>query len=57
MKPVHFRVGRFLVGFLGLMFLSDAAWAQFLSREQIVRALMMQPGPPNFADRLRLIDR
>jgi outer membrane protein OmpA-like peptidoglycan-associated protein len=55
MKPVHFRVGRFLaVGFLGLMFLSDAAWAQFLSREQIVRALMMQPGPPNFADRLRI---
>jgi outer membrane protein OmpA-like peptidoglycan-associated protein len=43
----------FAVGFIGLLLLGNSAFAQFVSREQIVQALTMQPALLSLADRLR----
>jgi outer membrane protein OmpA-like peptidoglycan-associated protein len=52
MKPLH-GIG-LVAGLLSLMVFSQSALAQFMSREQIVRALITQPSTANFADKLRL---
>jgi outer membrane protein OmpA-like peptidoglycan-associated protein len=54
MKPWCTRVNGHLAGFLGLLFLSHPASAQFVSHEQIIRALTTPPDLSSFADKLRL---
>ena len=55
MKQLHGRMsGLLAAGFIGLLFSGNSAFAQFVSREQIVQALSTQPASLNFADRLRL---
>jgi outer membrane protein OmpA-like peptidoglycan-associated protein len=46
--------GLLAAGFIGLLFFGNSAFAQFVSREQIVEALTVRPASLNFADRLRL---
>jgi len=54
MRPLH-RTGSILVaGFIGLIFFGNASFAQLVSREEIVQALIAQPAPLRLADRLRL---
>jgi outer membrane protein OmpA-like peptidoglycan-associated protein len=54
MKPSRPRVnGLLAAGFL-LLFFSNSALAQFVSSEQIVRALTTPPTSPNLSDKLRL---
>jgi outer membrane protein OmpA-like peptidoglycan-associated protein len=54
MKPLPFRIcGLLAAAFISLMFSGNSAFAQFVSREQIVQALTAQPASLNFADRLR----
>jgi outer membrane protein OmpA-like peptidoglycan-associated protein len=53
MKP-SYGIGLLAAGLLSLVLSSHSALAQFMSREQIVRALITQPTASSFADKLRL---
>ena len=54
MRPLH-RTGSILAaGCIGLIFFGNASFAQLVSREEIVQALIAQPAPLRLADRLRL---
>jgi outer membrane protein OmpA-like peptidoglycan-associated protein len=52
MKPLH-GIGLLGAGLLSLVLFGHSALAQFVSREQIIRALTMQPTAASFADKLR----
>jgi hypothetical protein len=55
MNSLHSRIsGLLAAGCVGLMLFCSSAFAQFVSREQIVEALTTQPASLNFTDRLRL---
>jgi outer membrane protein OmpA-like peptidoglycan-associated protein len=54
MNSLHSRSGLVAAGCVGLMLFCSSAFAQFVSREQIVEALTTQPASLNFTDRLRL---
>ena len=55
MKRLHCSLsGLLAAGFVSLLFSGNSAFAQFVSREQIVQGLTAQPASLNFADRLRL---
>jgi outer membrane protein OmpA-like peptidoglycan-associated protein len=53
MKP-SYGIGLLAAGLLSLVLSNHSALAQFMSREQIIRALITQPSTGNFVDKLRL---
>jgi outer membrane protein OmpA-like peptidoglycan-associated protein len=53
MRWLHGRMSVLAAGFIGFLVLGNSASAQLVLREQIVEALMAQPRPLSFADRLR----
>jgi outer membrane protein OmpA-like peptidoglycan-associated protein len=54
MRPLHRMSSVLAACFVGWLFVGNSAFAQLLSREQIVQALIAQPAPLSLADRLRL---
>jgi outer membrane protein OmpA-like peptidoglycan-associated protein len=52
MNLLQGRMGGILFASFGLVLFCNSAFAQFVSREQIVEALTMQPSSLNFRDRL-----
>jgi hypothetical protein len=54
MKPSRPGVNGLVVAGCLLLFFSNPALAQFVSSEQIVRALTTPPPPTSFAEKLRL---
>jgi len=54
MKLLHGTVSGLATGFIGLLLFGHSAFAQLVSREQIVEALTTQPALFRFTDKLRL---
>jgi hypothetical protein len=55
MKPLHGTVSGILTaGFIGFLSIGHPAFAEQVSRQQILEALTVQPKVASFSDRLRL---